>query len=104
MLAHGDLGDLGPVLFDQPLPDPPGGVTLLPRRLAVGHQPLVDQRVVGPKDGGGAPLGPPPGRRDGRGEGLADGAAVNPVPLGQLADREALNLAITPDLLELLHS
>jgi len=40
------LGHHSPLLLDQPLPDPPSRVPLLPRRLPVGDQPRPDRRYV----------------------------------------------------------
>ncbi len=101
--ADGPLADLGPMLLDEALEDAPGGVALLGRRLAIGEQPLVDQRMEGSERRGRAALGALSLRRDGRAERLADGAPVHAVTLGQRPDRQPLMLMVAPDLLEQLH-
>jgi hypothetical protein len=45
--AHGPFAELGPVLFDQALPDPPGRVALLAGLGLVLLEPLIDQRLPG---------------------------------------------------------
>lgn len=56
---HGRLTDVGTVLLDQALPDPPGRVALLLRRVAVGLEPSIDRRlprVQHRRDAGGTRL------------------------------------------------
>jgi hypothetical protein len=57
VVAHGRLGHLSAVLLHQALPDPPRGMALLARRLAVGRKPPVDQAPVGAERGGRPSLG-----------------------------------------------
>ncbi len=49
VLAHRGLGHGGAVLVDQALPDAPRGVALLSGHSLVGHQPGVDDGLVGPE-------------------------------------------------------
>ena len=103
VLAHRRLGDVGSVLSEEALPDPLGRVALLPGRLAVGEEPLVDERPVGPKLRRRPARRALPRRRERRSERLADSAAVDAKALRERPDRQPLSVAITPDLLEQLH-
>ena len=103
VLAHRDLGQLGVMLVDEPLPDPARRVALLARRRAVGDEPLVDQRPIRPELRRCPALGRLARRRQRRGERLAHGATVHPVTQRQRADRQALAVALSTDLLEELH-
>ena len=98
------LGDLRAVLLHQALPDPPRGMTLLARRIAVGFKPSVDQRVVLPELRSGSPPGQALGRRQRRGQRLAHRPAMNTVLDRQRSRRETLTIAIPPDLLEQFHA
>jgi len=102
--GHGHLRQCGAVLGHQPLPHPPGGVPLLSMRVLVRNQPSVDH------------TGPRVGRRPGpryvlltrwrqrRRQRLSHRPPVDPMSLGQLPNRQGLNAAVAPDLLEQLHS
>ena len=72
-------------------------------RLAVGGEPLVDQRGEGPERGRGPPVRPLALGRQRRLERLADGAPVHPVAPGEPPDRQPLMLVVAPDLFEQLH-
>src|SRR5581483_5398460 len=102
--THLPLRHLDAVLVDQPLPDPPRRVPLLTRRLPIRDQPLVDQRPIRAQLRRRAPLRLLTRRRHGRGQRLPHRPSMHPVALRQRPDRQPLPLAITPDLLELLHS
>ena len=91
------------VLGDQPLPDPPGGVPLLARRVLVRDQPAVDHLRATDRS--------PAAARAGyvfRGGGTARPApdapcAGAPLPVRELPDRQSLQPPVPPDLLEQLH-
>ncbi len=90
------------VLVDQPLPHPLGGMALLPGRVQVPSQPLVDGRLDLVQ------LGRPPHRRlpwrrHRAVQRLADRAPMHPIALGQRPHRQAL-LVVAADLLEDLHA
>jgi hypothetical protein len=103
VLTDRDLRDIGAVLIKQPPPDPLRGVALLARRLAIGRKRLVDQRPVR------AELRRRPRhrralrRRQRRRQRLTHRTTVHPMALRQRPDRQPLPIAVTPDLLELLH-
>lgn len=98
------LGDVGSVLCCQPLVDALGGVALLRWRGEVRVEPVCDQRQVGAELRCAAALGPLALGRQRRRQGLADGAAVDPVAAGELADPRLLPLVVTANRLEQLHS
>ena len=97
------LRDLRAVLGDQALPDPPRGVTLLARRIAVRPKPRIDHLPIR------AELRRRPahrrtlGRRDRRRQRLPHRPPMHPVTRCQRPDREPLTITIAPDLLERLH-
>jgi hypothetical protein len=92
------------VLLHQPLPDPPGRMALLPRRVPVSLQPAIDDRPIRPELRRRPRPRRPLGRRDRRLQRLTNRPAMHPMTLRQLPDREPLARVIAPDLLELLHS
>lgn len=100
---HRHLRHLRAVLSDQPLPDPPGGMALLARRVTVSQQPAVDHR--GPRvDRRTLSRGITLSRgRLSRLQCLSHRPPVHLVPLGQLADRQLILTSIPPDLLEQFH-
>jgi hypothetical protein len=102
VVAHGGLADLGPVLVDQALPHPLGGVALFLGSVAIIGQPLVDDRFprVQRRSRADRLL---TWRRDGRGQRLAHRAAVRPEVLRQCADRQLFALMGLSDLLVELH-
>ena len=102
--AHLPLRHLSAVLLNQALPDPPGGMTLLARRLPVRVQPAVDDRPERAELRRRTTLRRPLRRRDRRLQRLPDRPAMHPVALRQPPDRQALPRVIAPDLLKLLHS
>ena len=97
------LRDLRAVLGDQALPDPPRGVTLLARRVAIREQPRIDHLAIR------AELRRRPvhrrslHRRHRRHQRLPHRPPMHPMTRGQRPDREPLTIAIAPDLLERLH-
>ena len=97
------LRDLRAMLSDQALPHPPRRVTLLARRIAIGHQPRIDHAAVRTE------LRRRPlhrralDRRHRRQQRLPHRPAMHPVALGQRPDRQPLAIAIAPDLLERFH-
>ena len=93
----------GAVLLNEALPDPPGGMTLLPRRLTVREQDLVDHLPIRSQLRCRPDLRRALRRRDRGLQRLPDRPAMHPVALRQLADRQLLPRVIAPDLLELLH-
>ena len=103
VLPHRRLRDLGAVLVDQPPPDPPRGVTLLPRRHPIGLKPRVDQRPIRPQPRRRPTHRRTLRRRQRRSQRLPHRPPMNPIPLRQRPDRQPLPIAIPPDLLELLH-
>ena len=102
VLAHGRLGDVGPVLGDEPGEHPPGGVALLLGHLEVVGQPLAHQGLVGAKDAV-ATLDRLAWRRDGRRQRVTYRPAVHLVATGQGADRQTFHPVVAPDTFELLH-
>jgi hypothetical protein len=96
------FGDIGSELGTQALPDAAGRVALLAGRGAVGRQPGIDLRFPGTQPRSDA-VRHFARRRDGAGQRLAHGAAMDVMPLCQGANREPFQACIAPDLLELLH-
>ena len=92
------------VFGHQPLPHPPGGVPLLAMLALISDQPGVDHarprvdRRPGPHHILLA------GWRQRRRQRLAYRPPVDLVSFGQLPNRQGLNAAVAPDLLEQLHS
>jgi hypothetical protein len=82
------FADLAALLIDEPLPDPPRGVALLARRCEVVGQPGPDRRLV-PPDRWSCPWRDLPGRRQRRGDGLADRPPMDLVAARQAADRDS---------------
>jgi len=103
VIADRRLGDIDAVLVDQAPPHALGGVTLLARRLKVCGQPLVDDLAVLAQLRRAPPLRRALDRRDRRGQRLPDGPTMHAMALGKRPDRQALPVAVTPDLLKLLH-
>jgi hypothetical protein len=104
MIAHGRLSDLDTVLIDQPPPHTLGRVTLLARRLQISDQPPIDDLAKLPQLRRAPARRRALGRRQRRRQRLPHRPAMHAVALCQRPDRQALPVAITPDLLELLHS
>ncbi|STD12644.1 Uncharacterised protein [Dermatophilus congolensis] len=93
----------GAVLVTQPGQDPRGGVALLARGGQVVEQHLVDGRLVRVQTRCRADR-PLAGWGFGRGECLADGAAVHSVFAGELADGQAIDSRVVADVGVQLHS
>ena len=90
------------LLIHQPGQHPPGGMPLLPRRVQIRFQPLIDDRFVFLQ-----PAGHPhrrlPCRRQRRRQRLPHRPAVHMMPIRQLPDRQALHPRIPADRSEQLH-
>lgn len=100
---HRHLRTRRAVLGDQPLPDPPGGVPLLARSRCVGEQPAVHDlhpRIHRRTRAAWVLLAR---RRQRRGQRLTHGAAMHPMPLRELTDRQALQPSVPTDPFEQLH-
>ena len=100
---HSHLGQHRAVLGDQPLPDPPGRVPLLPRQLLISDQPAIDHLRPRIDRRPGPARIRLPRRRQRAGQRLAHRPPVHLMPLRQRPDRQPLNPAIPPDHLEDLH-
>jgi hypothetical protein len=98
------LRDLRAMLLDQPLPDPPSGMTLLARHLQTHAQPLLDHRPIPPQPRRRPTTRRPLRRRHRRLQSLAHRPTMNPMTPRQRPDRQLLPRKIAPDRLELLHS
>ena len=92
------------MLLDEALPDPPGRVPLLTRRLAIRLQPLVDHRPKRPQLRSRPRHRRALGRRHSGLQRLAHRPPMHTVTPRQLPDRQPLPRLIAPDRLELLHS
>lgn len=92
------------MLGDQALPDPPGSMTLLARRVLIRDEPSVNH--AGPL----VNCWTGPGwiqlawRRDRIGKGLAHRPAMCAMSLRQLTDREILETAVSSDFFEQFHA
>ena len=95
VVAHHPVGDVRPVLLDQPVKDPGDRVPLLARRVQIRPQDLVDHRLVRVQRGG-------PGRqlltrlRPGRVQGLPHRPPRHAVLALKLPHRHAAAM-VTPD-------
>ncbi len=98
------LGDISRVLITQAFPNPPGGMTLLTRRVPVARKPGVDQLLVAPQLRRRPTDRRPLDGRQRRGQRLTHRAAMNTMALRQRPDRQALPISVPPDLLERLHT
>ncbi|MBB3636870.1 hypothetical protein FHT43_006818 [Mycolicibacterium sp. BK607] len=93
----------GVVFLDEADVDPAGGVPLLPRRLKVGAEHVVDGRLERIQPGRGTHRGLP--RRWFRGrEGPANGAASDLVLACERSDRHALDPGVPTDRSEQFHT
>ncbi len=104
MPRHRHLRHGRAVLGDQPLPDPPGSMPLLARHILVGHQPPVDHLHIGIDRRAGPRRVGLPRRRHRRLQRLPHRPPVHTMAVGQFPDRDTLDPAVLPDLLEKLHS
>ena len=98
------LGHHRAVLLNEPLPQPPGGMTLLARRGAVSLQPRVDQRVIRAQPRRRPMLRRALDRRHRRRQRLPHSPAMHAVLDRQRPRRETLPITVPPDLLEQLHA
>jgi hypothetical protein len=99
--ADGGLAQLGAVLVDQPLPDPPGGVPLLLGKHLVGGHPGADQWLPRANTGAArsdasAPAAPHSSAPGGP-------SAVNAAFARQRPHAHPFQTGITADTLEQLH-
>jgi hypothetical protein len=88
----------------EPLPDPPGGMTLLARSILILNQPGIDHRhpLV---DRRSRPRRIHLARRRDRViEGLAHRPTMHAMTIRQLTDRQVIETAVSPDLLEQFHA
>jgi hypothetical protein len=92
------------VFGDQTLPDPPGGVALLARGVLVCDEPGVDQRRPLVDRRARTHRIDLPSRRDRVIEGLAHRSTMRAMTIRQLTDRQVLETAVSPDLLEQFHA
>src|ERR1700722_2128300 len=100
---HRHLTHAGAVLGPEPLPNTPGGMTLLARSRFIALQPRIDDLDPGP-DRRPRPRITLPPRRHRILQRLPDSAPVNLMPLGQRAHRQLLTAPIGPDRFEKSHS
>ena len=101
---HRHLRERGPMLGDQTLPDPPGGMTLLARGILVGEEPGIDHRRPLVDRRARPRRIHLPRRRDRVIERLAHRPTVHAMTIRQLTDRHVIEPPVSPDLLEQFHA
>src|SRR5271168_989259 len=101
LLRH--LRECGLMLGYQTLPNPPGGMTLFARRVVVGDEPGVNHRHPLINRWAGALRIHLPRRRDRVLERLTHRPSMHAMTIRQLTDRQVIETAVSPDLLEQFH-
>ena len=92
------------MLGDQTLPDPPGSVPLLARRVLVCDEPGVDHRHPRIDRRPGPHRIHLARRRDRVLERLPHRPTMHAMTIGELADRQFIEPPVSPDLLEQFHA
>ena len=101
---HRHLRERRLVLGDQTLPDPPGGMALLARRVLVRDEPGVDHRRPPVDRRAGPRRIHLPRWRDRVIERLAHRTTMHAMTIRQLTDRHVIEPPVSPDLLEQFHA
>ena len=92
------------MLGDQALPDPPGSMALLARRVLVCDEPGVDHRDPRIDRRPRSNRIHLPRRRDRRRERLTNRPTMHPMTIGKLADRQLIESPVSPDHFEQFHA